>query len=285
MKIANHSDSFRYKLNLQLFAEDPGAAAGGGEPPAADPAQPPGAGEPPAADPSGQGTPPPAGDPPKGINVKYLHEERFIPEAEVPTWVQKGMNHDRLQEQLKGLETQAQMLDRVAKYYGYENNEEFQQAFGQAERDKQAREDAKRMGMDEELYRRYLQPVNEKLTSYEKKIQGFEQKETQRQIDSEVAQLKQQHGEEYAKREKEVFDLAIERGYSLEDAYILLTHKDQVAAAKLQAEQEALKKLQENADTSPGALGGAADEKFGYSNLTPAEKKAFRDKVLKGEAQ
>lgn len=281
MNIANHSDQrFPLVLNIQHFAEEPSV-------PAID-SQLPVSSEPPASsssvpNPNGDPTPPPQGnESPKGFNVKFLSEEKFIPESEATEWIQKGLNHDRLQDKLKGVETQAQMLDRVAKYYGFSNHEEFQKEFEQAERVKSAREQAKQLGMDEELYMKFLHPVNEKLSQYEKTIEGFTQKETTRQVETEISTLKSQYPD-FVQHESKILDMAIEKGYSLKDAYVLVTHEQKLTEATQKAEQEALEKLKQNANSSPGSLGNSNPESFGYASMTPAEKKAFREKVKSGQ--
>lgn len=272
--IANQSDSrFRYPLDLQLFAE--------GDPAPAEPAaQPPEASEPPAPEPGAQ-PPQPEGEP-KGLKIKFNKEERFVPDEELPTWVQKGFNHDRLQERVKSLETQSQMLDRVARFYGHEDYESFAQAFEEAERVERAKEEARRLGMDEKLYQQFLQPINEKLSEAEKTIQSFQKQEALRQIDAEVAKLKSQHPD-FDQYQDKVFELALGNGYSLEDAYIIASHKDKLAAAQQQAEQEALEKLKQNAESTPGSLGNGNTENTGYATMTDAEKRAFREKVKRGE--
>lgn len=142
-------------------------------------------------------------------------------------------------EKYQTVETQAQMLDRVAKYYGYENHNEFQQAFEQAEREKQAKEEAQRLGMDEEAYLKYLQPVNEKLTQYEQTIHELKQKEMQRQIESEVVSLTAKYPD-FEENKGKVFDIAIQKGYSLEDAYILATYQTKLEKVGKEKEQEVI---------------------------------------------
>jgi hypothetical protein len=57
--------------------------------------------------------------PAKGIKVKFLGEEKEVPEDEAPTWIQKGMNHDRLQEKLS---EQQKALDEVAVLQGFKDH-------------------------------------------------------------------------------------------------------------------------------------------------------------------
>jgi hypothetical protein len=69
------------------------------------------------------------------------------------------------------------------------------------------------------------------------------------------------------------------KNVSLLDAYLRVTYK----SLAQQKEQEALQKLTQNANSTPGSLGAGAEHKTGYSHLSAADKKALRDRVLRGE--
>lgn len=96
----------------------------------------------------------------KGITVKYMKEERFIPETDIPTYVQKGLNYDRVQEKLDQAQRQAQYLERIAQLSGYQSVDEFVQAVEQAEEQRRIQEEAARLGINEDAYREYVAPVN-----------------------------------------------------------------------------------------------------------------------------
>lgn len=221
-------------------------------------------------------------EPPKGITVKYNKEERFIPEEEIQTWVQKGLNNDKLQEKAKQAEAYQKNLDRIAKYYNFESHDEYMKALEKAEHDRQIEEEAQRLGVDPSVIKEYVQPLNQKLQTYEQKLAEIERQEAVRAIDAQVNELKGKY-EDFGKYESQVFDIAMNKGYSLEDAYIIASHHDKLQSTKTQAEQEAIQKLQQNAATSTGPLGkDSPDEQFGYMSMTPAERKAYRQKVKNG---
>ena len=77
----------------------------------------------------------------------------------------------------------------------------------------------------------------------------------------------------------EVWKMKEQRGLTLLDAYLRVSYK----SLGQQKEQEVIQKLQQNAQSTPGALGAGAEHKVGYSNLSAADKKALRDRVLRGE--
>lgn len=77
----------------------------------------------------------------------------------------------------------------------------------------------------------------------------------------------------------DVWQLKEQRGLTLLDAYLRVSYK----SLGQQKEQEAIQKLQQNAQSTPGALGAGAEHKAGYANMSSADKKALRERVLRGE--
>lgn len=85
---------------------------------------------------------------------------------------------------------------------------------------------------------------------------------------------------EVAKIQPEVYQLKHEKGLSLTDAYLRVNFK----SLKAQSEQEVIKKLQGNAQSSPGSLGqGGAAQTSTVSSMSKADFKAMQDQVLRGE--
>lgn len=83
----------------------------------------------------------------------------------------------------------------------------------------------------------------------------------------------------------EVIKLKEERGLSLADAYWRVTHRKEINQAKNQGEQEAIRKLQRNAQSSPGPLGGGgADAGAGSVGKMPQKDfDSLVESVLRGE--
>lgn len=115
--------------------------------------------------------------------------------------------------------------------------------------------------------------------------QREEQMSAQQKLNQEAAEFAQAFPEIDGKTiTPEVWELREKTGLSILDAYMRVNYKNMIADAKLQAEQAAVKALQNNAQSSPGALGGeGAEQKTGYAALSKAERRALRDKVLRGE--
>jgi hypothetical protein len=189
-------------------------------------------------------------------------------------------------EKAKEAEKYQQALDRTARYYGFADHEQYMQALEQAEIDKKIQDEAARLGVDEEVIRHYVQPLNQKLSEYETKLRTIEEQEALRKVESQIASMENDAANfpDFGKHKSAVIEYAAQRGYSLEDAYKIVTYDSRVQAAALQAQQEAVRKLHQNADSSTGSLGADAPEHAGgYMSMSPAERKAFRDKVMSGQ--
>lgn len=148
----------------------------------------------------------------------------------------------QLEDEYKQYETQAQMLDRVAKFYGFHSHDEFQKAFEEAEQSRQIEQEAAKLGVDEEVIRNHLQPLNEKLQTYEAKVKELEQQEAIRKIEHEMQTLESKY-EDFKDYKDRVIETAIEKGYRLEDAYILVTHQDKLANIGKETEQQVLARI------------------------------------------
>ncbi|WP_339259588.1 hypothetical protein MKZ12_07280 [Paenibacillus sp. FSL R5-0713] len=226
----------------------------------------------------GQDSPPQ--EEPRGIKVKYNKEERFVPEDEVPNWVQKGLNYDKISEKAQQAERYQEMLDRTAKYYGYPDSDSYMQALEQAEMEQRIQEEAEKLGVGENVIRDHLQPLNQKVSEYEKQLNELREADLVRKVESQIQSMENDTANfpDFGKYKNDVINMAASNGYSLDVAYKIVTYDERVNTARAQAEQEAIRKLQQNADSSTGSLGAdAPDPQGGYMSMTPAERKAFRD--------
>lgn len=216
---------------------------------------------------------------PRGISVKYNKEERFVPEDEVPTWVQKGLNYDKVSEKAQQAERYQQTLERTARLYGFDDIEAYQAALDQAEQDRRIQEEAQELGVDEEVIRTHLQPMQEKLSKYEQEMQTIREQENLRMVEAEIASLNAKYPD-FGKYQDTVIQMSVEKGYSLEDSYRLATYEDRINSVKTETQRETLKNIQRNADSATGYLGeDAPDQVNGYLSMSPAQRKAYRDQV------
>jgi hypothetical protein len=219
---------------------------------------------------------PPATTQENYFRVKYNHEEREIPYEEAPTYIQKGLNYDKVQQRADEYE---QDLSRLQQFYGFQSREDLLQALDEAERERERQEYLDR-GLDPDALDEVLNKRIEQHPDIQYAREMKKQAEEQQRFQSEVSELLTEFPD--LKPEQippEVWQLQQQKGLSLLDSYLRVSYK----SLGQQKEQEAITKLQQNALSTPGSLGAGAEHKTGYSNLSSAEKKALRDRVLRGE--
>ncbi|WP_203289845.1 hypothetical protein [Metabacillus sp. cB07] len=204
------------------------------------------------------------------FEVKYNKEAVRVSYDEAPDYIQKGMNYEKVQSKANEFE---QHLQTVAQLAGYGSHEELLQALQleQQQREQQKYYDA---GIDPETFNSLLEQHPDIQYAREMK-----QQEEEKQKFNEEAQEFFAEFPEVQEVPPEVWKLKEEKGLSLLDSYLRINYK----SLGQQKEQEAIQKLQTNALSSPGALGDGAEHKVGYSNLSSADKKALRERVLRGE--
>ena len=186
-------------------------------------------------------------------------------------------------EKLREAEQHRQNLDRIAKSFGYESYNVLVQELEKEAQRRQIEEEARRLGVDPSVIQEYVQPMRSELQTLKQQLESYRQKELQRKIEAELNTLRSKY-DDFGKYEDKVFETAIQRGIPLEDAYRIVSWEDKINAAKLAGEQEALQKLQQNATSTPGALGvDAPDQKFSFDQMSREEKRAFIEKVKRGE--
>lgn len=206
------------------------------------------------------------------FTVKYNKEERQVSYDEAPDYIQKGLNYDKVNQRASEYE---QHLNRVAQLSGYQTHEEFITALEEAEQ-QQERQRYEEAGIDPDMFNQFLE--NHPDMKYAREMRAREQE--QQQIQTEVEQLRDQFPDiKPEDLSDELFKLKEQRGIPLMHAYLEMNY----SRLAQQKEQEAIQKLQNNAHSTPGSLGAGAEHKTGYSNLSAQDKKALRDRVLRGE--
>ena len=210
---------------------------------------------------------------PQAFKVKYNKEEMEIPYEQAPDYIQKGLNYDKVQGKLSTYETQ---LERIARITGYSNPDEMLSSLDEIERQREEERYAE-LGLDKETFESFMAEHPD--IQFARQIRAEKEQE---------ARLTQEGNELFAEFPdlkvedipKEAWALREERGVSLLDAYLRVNYKN----ISQQKEQEVIKKLQNNSKTSVGALDReGVNHNVGYSSMSAAEKKALRERVLRGE--
>ncbi|WP_447579926.1 hypothetical protein [Acinetobacter baumannii] len=265
MTIANHSEHL-LKLDLQLFSEDlPDEPNGGVEE---------------VIDPSPVDNEPPATTQEEYDIIKYNSEEVKIPVTERQTYLQKGYNYDKVHQKATDYE---QHLNKVAQITGYQSIDELIQAAEQAEQQHRIQQESQRLGINEDAYRQHFEPVNSELAQLKQQLEQMENERMHQQIDREVNDLRSKY-EDFEKYEKQVFDTAIEKGYSLEDAYKLVSYEDRINNVARQKEQEVLAQVTGRdgkqvlaSNDQPG------NTTFDPANMSLADIEKLSERVKRGE--
>lgn len=216
--------------------------------------------------------------------IKFNKEDIQIPVSEREKYLQQGYFYEqKAKAEMETLRQQAEQLDRVAKFAGYDNHNEFLQAIQEQERQLEIQREAERLGISEEQYEMYLQPVNNQVQQLQSELESLKQQETMRNVEAQVQSLQSKY-EDFNQYQQQVFDVAINKGYDLEDAYILVSHADRVEKARIEAQQQAITSLQTKQSNSVGSLsGGDGGVKSSVSSLSATDFNALKEKVLRGE--
>ncbi|MNT67298.1 hypothetical protein D3C72_2054280 [compost metagenome] len=113
-------------------------------------------------------------------------------------------------------------------------------------------------------------------------MQSVREKEAELAVQQQLADLKGKYPDfdTYADR---AIELTINSGYRLEDAYKLASYEDKLSKATQQAETDTIRRLQNNAVSTPGALGAeGAEHKTGFASLSKADQRKFIEDVKAG---
>lgn len=216
--------------------------------------------------------------------IKYNKEEVQLPADKRQDYLQKGYFWEQKgQAELEALKEQNAYIDRMAAITGYTSKEELFAAIAEQEQQARIAEEAERAGMTPEQYQQYLEPVNSQLSELQQKLQKYEQDEMVRTVQAEEMALANKY-EDFNDYRDSAFQIAIDKGYNLEDAYILASHADKVEKTRLAAQQQAIQSLSSKQQNSVGSLsGGDGGHKSTVSSLSKSDFEAMKQAVLRGD--
>ena len=207
------------------------------------------------------------------FTVKYNKEERQVSYDEAPDYIQKGLNYDKVSQRVNEYETN---LQRVARLAGYQSYEEMTSVLDELER-QQERERYEQAGIDPDKFNELVSELPEIQEMRQLKQQQREQEMFRQEANELFQEFPDIKPEDIP---NDVWHLKETKGLSLLDAYLRTTYK----SLGQQKEQEAIQKLQQNQNSSPGALGGAeVNHDNSVSKLSSNDFKSLVDQVLRGE--
>lgn len=165
----------------------------------------------------------------------------------------------------------------IAEMYGNQGITTYEQ-YQKAIQEQQRQQQAQQMGVDPKFYNQFMQ-MQDKLNSIERE-KSFMQQEQQFMSDPIKGPL-------YNQWKSDIQDLAGNYNVDLQTAFsILLTDRigDILGQAQKNVQQETIKKLNNNATTSPGGLGSeATSTKQNISQMSSKDFKELVDKATRGE--
>ncbi|MGG4267429.1 hypothetical protein [Peribacillus simplex] len=209
----------------------------------------------------------------QAFRVKYNKEEVEVPYDQAPDYIQKGMNYDK---QVQRAEEYQQNLDRVARLSGYKDHNELLGAMEDLEKE-QERQKYEQAGINPDKFNELVSELPEIQQFREMQRQQQQNQELQSEANELFAEFPELTPEQIP---QEAWNLKESRGLSLLDAYLRTTYK-QIGQQK---EQEAIQKLQGNAQSSPGSLsGGDVNHTTNIKNLSSSDFQSMVDQVLRGE--
>lgn len=207
------------------------------------------------------------------FEIKYNKEPVKVSYDEAPTYIQKGMNYDKVQHQA---ETYQQQLNRVAQVAGYQSHDEMLAALDEMEQQQQ-REQYEQAGINPDLLNQFIEQHPSVKYANELKAKEQEQAKFNAEANELFAEFPDLKPEQIP---AEVWQLKETKGLSLLDSYLRVSYK----SLGQQKEQEAIQKLQGNALSSPGALGGGdVNHTTSVAKLSSNDFNSLVDQVLRGE--
>jgi len=172
-----------------------------------------------------------------------------------------------------------QMMD----LYGYTDYDAFMQDVQKAKQDAEVQRRAQELGVDEDVIRQHLMPLNQETQQLKTELQTLREQEHARQFEARVMDLQGKYPDFEANKDA-IFEYAVQNRLEIEQAYKLMTYDKQIESARAEAQRETIQNIQRNAGSAVGALGADAPSNDGsYSSLSPSEKKAFRERVKAGQ--
>ncbi|MBS4173475.1 hypothetical protein [Bacillus sp. FJAT-49736] len=173
-------------------------------------------------------------------------------------------------------ETAQQQLDRAARLAGYQSHEELVSALDEMERQQQLQE-YEQAGINPDVLNKFLEQHPAIQYAKQMEAQQREQERFQNEANEFFSEFPNVKAEDI---QPEVFQLQQQKGLSLLDAYLRVNYK----SFSQQAEQQTIQKLQSNALSSPGALGGGeVNHNTSISSLSSKDFSSLVDQVLRGE--
>ena len=228
------------------------------------------------------------------VKVKYNHEEMEIPGEEIPTWVQKGLNYDKVFNQLA--ERDAEVARRFAAQgikswddliKGWDTTQQQQQVQMLDQQYLSAADQiAEKYGADPNILREIAQelaanhPAEMRLKQLEQENGQIKtQAQIQEKINQDAATFKKAYPDlDYSTIPQEVWDRC-NKGYSLMDSYQI--HENQLLREKITSLEKANQVKEQNKKNAASSVGSVTGQ--GATTVDNVSEETFMQKKSDSE--
>lgn len=189
----------------------------------------------------------------------------------------------KIEEQYKPFKQHSEQLQGIASSLGFQSVDDYLAAVNAQLKERQAAEEAQRLGVTPETYNQFFAPVKDDLSATKQELQQLRQAEFERKVQAERDSLAAQYSD-FVGIEDQVWQLATEKRYTLTDAYKLLTYDSSKVAVRQETEQQVLANV--TGRDQKQVLSGK--DKSGAAPLDPANMSfadiaAISERVQRGE--
>lgn len=210
--------------------------------------------------------------------IRYNKQEIKIPVSERQTYLQKGYNYDKLQNQYQEAQRQAQLADRIAKMQGFDSFDAFETALNEYEQEQQMRLEAEKLGVDESVIRDHLNPLKSELDALKRQNEVYQRAEYERQVRATVDQLRSKYSD-FDAYSDQIVELT-GKGYELEDAYRLASYAD----VNKRIEQEIMARIRERGDKQIlSSADRGSNQKLNPTHMSLEDIESISARVARGE--
>lgn len=190
---------------------------------------------------------------------------------------------EKIEQEYQPHRQRADRVEQIAKAAGFANVDDYFAAVDNQLKERQAAEEAQRLGLDPETYNQFFAPVRDELSQTKQELAKLQQADLERQIRADYDRLKSQYPD-FAEVENQVWELATERRLPLEDAFKLVSYDARIAAVKQETEQQVLANVtgrdQKQVLTGKDKGGQAA---LDPGNMSLSDIEAISQRVQRGE--
>lgn len=216
-------------------------------------------------------------------NNSEVADSKPVQDAETNARFAEMRRNKELDEYRNKASQYEQDLELFRTYTGFPSIEEMRQAIQQAQQQQLIQQEAERLGMNPDAYQQYIAPVNNELSTVKQQLEELQRERQIQQIDQEVNSLRSKY-EDFNQYEEQVFNTAIEKGYSLEDAYKLVTYEDRIQNVARQKEQEVLAQVTgRDGKQVLASKDQPSNTNFDPANMSLKEINDLSERVKRGE--